>query len=171
MPNHIPCILTISGNGGTIADLIEFVKGPGAVFKESPVEAECRIRHNLATGKPADFVPPPEASAFECHKIIPVPPDVLAQPYGDGPSVGYNWCVKNWGTKWGAYEVQAAHTESGDNAFLCYTFMCAWEPCLPVIEALVQKYPTLTFEFRWVDVYDDSKHTRKWEPQEVKTNG
>lgn len=57
----------------------------------------------------------------------------------------YEWCRRNWGTKWNACEP----IWSLDNGIL--VFQTAWSAPFPVIEALAQKYPDLEFTHRWAD--------------------
>lgn len=57
----------------------------------------------------------------------------------------YEWCCRNWGTKWNACEPDW----SLDDGIL--VFQTAWSAPFPVIEALAQKYPDLKFTHRWAD--------------------
>jgi chromosomal replication initiation ATPase DnaA len=45
MPNHIPCVLTISGHSDTVAELVEFVKGPAALVGRSRCKGVTYARH------------------------------------------------------------------------------------------------------------------------------
>lgn len=61
---------------------------------------------------------------------------------------GYDWCVHNWGTKWGAYEVEVyQHPKRGT----CITFKSAWSPPTPVIRKLFKLFPTLHFEHEYFE--------------------
>jgi hypothetical protein len=63
-------------------------------------------------------------------------------------SGGYEWCVSNWGTKWGAYEVEVyEHPKRGT----CITFQSAWSPPTPVIRKLFELFPTLHFEHEYFE--------------------
>lgn len=57
----------------------------------------------------------------------------------------YDWCRRNWGTKWNACEPIWCLEEG-----ILY-FQTAWSAPFPVIEALAQKYPDLEFTHRWAD--------------------
>jgi hypothetical protein len=112
------------------------------------------------------------------RKIVP-PPDDRMIDTNDGyngnavdgwkpPMSGYDWCIKNWGTKWGAHEVKM--TECHDvygwlvvngrekkpdvpipkdksrihgKGSLEFVFDTAWSPPVPVITALSKKFPHL----------------------------
>lgn len=63
-------------------------------------------------------------------------------------SGGYEWCCNNWGTKWGAYEVEVyEHPKRGT----CITFQSAWAPPTPVIRKLFELFPTLHFEHEYFE--------------------
>lgn len=63
-------------------------------------------------------------------------------------SGGYEWCINNWGTKWGAYDVWVyTHELRG----LCVTFYSAWSPPSPVIEKLVDMFPELRIEHEYFE--------------------
>jgi len=49
----------------------------------------------------------------------------------------YDWRCNNWGTKWGACEVEVVQN---DEDFLEITFNTAWSPPEPICEALRSKY-------------------------------
>lgn len=55
----------------------------------------------------------------------------------------YDWCIKNWGTKWNAYECFW-----DGNTLQFYT---AWSAPEPVIAALSKQYPLLGINHRWAD--------------------
>jgi hypothetical protein len=54
---------------------------------------------------------------------------------------GYDWCIENWGTKWGAHEVVVE--EEFDNPVIF--FDTAWSPPRPIVIALSKKYPNVDF--------------------------
>ena len=57
---------------------------------------------------------------------------------------GYDWCIKNWGTKWGLYEVELVEDLS-EHGRLEYTFCTAWAPPILVIQAMSKQFPSLSF--------------------------
>jgi len=59
----------------------------------------------------------------------------------------YNWCVKNWGTKW---DIEATLSVE-DKYELGYGFDSAWSPPVEAFEKISKKYPKLVF---WLD-YDE----------------
>lgn len=71
--------------------------------------------------------------------------------YGKGAkdgfnSGGYEWCIENWGTKWGAYDV-ARRDYDGK----CITFQTAWSPPRPIIVALAKRFPTCSLHFEFFE--------------------
>jgi hypothetical protein len=68
-------------------------------------------------------------------------------------SGGYDWCLKNWGTKWGIChsELREDSIESNWGPELRYGFETAWSPCNPVILAMSKKFPLLNFDYRYFE--------------------
>lgn len=56
----------------------------------------------------------------------------------------YSWRCENWGTKW-----NACHYDEGisDDNLMCFNFDTAWSLPMPVMEAVMEKYPNLIFEY------------------------
>ena len=70
------------------------------------------------------------------------------EPEKDGfNSGGYEWCSKNWGTKWGICRAELYETEEE----LQYNFECAWSIPEPVIKKMSELFPLLNFELRYFE--------------------
>lgn len=69
-------------------------------------------------------------------------------PNDDFNSGGYDWCRKNWGTKWGICDPEVIEEASEG---VVYKFACAWSPCIPVIEAMGKKFPSLQFALNYYE--------------------
>lgn len=54
----------------------------------------------------------------------------------------YEWCLHNWGTKWGAYDFE--ERERGDGRYV-FKFETAWSFPTPIFEKLRERWPSLTF--------------------------
>ena len=76
---------------------------------------------------------------FDFDRVYPTPQRLLDC---DGPGLR-EWSVKYWGTKWNSYETQI----SFDYENLNINFYTAWDPCIPVIEKLIEDHPEFGFEF------------------------
>lgn len=61
-----------------------------------------------------------------------------------GATSWYDWCYKNWGTKWNAYENKQPGTDT-------IIFETAWAPPEPVIAQLAKMYPEAEIEHWWAD--------------------
>jgi hypothetical protein len=57
---------------------------------------------------------------------------------------GYDWCVKNWGSKWGICN-PILHSESDTS--LDYTFETAWSDGLPLVLEMSKILPEVDFEY------------------------
>ena len=152
MPNHCENDLYVSGPAEELQAFIEFAQGPrgstASLQEVLPLSAH-------------KFVPVPDEfwqNDYLCatcgHR----------QPEGQGPEPisnqcpngceghmkaaynrgGYEWCIANWGTKWGLYEVEVLEEDPAQGR-LEYTFQTAWSPPIPVVEAMAKRYPKLTF--------------------------
>lgn len=55
----------------------------------------------------------------------------------------YEWCLANWGTKWSSYDHEVGELGAGTFRF---KFETAWSFPTPIFEALIERYPTLTFD-------------------------
>ena len=69
-------------------------------------------------------------------------------PYHQRPKDGYNqggyqWCIQNWGTKWGAYD--AAYD------YDCVTFNTAWSTAWPIWEILAQHFKDIEMVIEYAD--------------------
>jgi len=63
---------------------------------------------------------------------------------------GYEWCNKNWGTKWGFCDTSLTDDDLDEDAtFVGYNFQTAWSPISPVIKVMSKAFPDLNFEYRY----------------------
>lgn len=63
-----------------------------------------------------------------------------------GSPTWYEWCNKNWGTKWNAYS--CVELGKDDNTLEFYT---AWSSVPTILEALSKKYPDQAISYCWAD--------------------
>ena len=150
MPNHCESDLHIQGDPETLRAFVAFAEGPagtGGPDKETALLSAHR------------FIPYPEqfdADRMECTQCS----HQFARDQGDGMAPncpqcggfakdgynrgGYEWCITNWGTKWGLYDVELTEGDF-ENGRLEYTFQSAWSPPVPVVQAMSKQFPSLTF--------------------------
>ena len=65
-------------------------------------------------------------------------------------SGGFEWCCKNWGTKWGICNAEINKDYYGDNR-LFYSFETAWSPPYPLILKMSKLFPELEFVLRYFE--------------------
>ena len=65
-----------------------------------------------------------------------------------GSPTWYEWCNRNWGTKWNAYHQHIGYLDEGE---LYLEFDTAWSPPEPVYEAIAERFPDLQLEIRYID--------------------
>jgi len=58
---------------------------------------------------------------------------------------GYEWCCKNWGTKWNACNVELTEEKRS----LIYAFDTAWSPPCPVVLKMSEMFPNLLFTLKY----------------------
>lgn len=63
-----------------------------------------------------------------------------------GAPTWYEWCNKNWGTKWNAYDC-APYTPGSSEI----SFNTAWSSVPKLLTLLSQRFPTVKFEYAWAD--------------------
>jgi Ferredoxin-like domain in Api92-like protein len=71
-------------------------------------------------------------------KTIVTDVEVAAMVDCYGADNWYDWCVHNWGTKWGAYDVDQLTDER-------LTFDTAWSPPVPAIQHISRLFPRSEF--------------------------
>jgi hypothetical protein len=83
---------------------------------------------------------------------------------------GYEWCISNWGTKWGTYDgrgIAITPLKAGNNCVKALmSFQSAWAPPTPVFYTLAAKYPQLTFRARSYEGGMGYRTNSKWEKGE-----
>jgi len=84
---------------------------------------------------------------FDFDRVYATPQRLL---YCDGPGL-LEWSLKYWGTKWNSYDTQITF----DYGNLCLTFYTAWDPCIPIVEKLIEDHPELSFEFYYEEPGND----------------
>ena len=63
-----------------------------------------------------------------------------------GSPTWYEWCSRNWGTKWNAYGFPPLEKDSDT-----MEFFTAWNSVPQIITLLSRKYPEQTITYRWAD--------------------
>jgi hypothetical protein len=98
-----------------------------------------------------------EVIAFDFNNIVPQPEGLYeqgsvevtvamkadGQPWISNMPAWYEWNVEHWGTKW-----NVSWAGVGNNTF---AFDTAWSTPEPVIKALSQKFPSVTFTVEFAD--------------------
>jgi hypothetical protein len=134
MPNHVDNRLTITGDK---TELIRFVS---ATY-------EGNNDYNFNKLVPLD----PRAS----KEIRNERPDGTVQVFGAFSSAedgfdGYQNAIDVWGTKWGAYDIQAGGAwyeilEKEDYHDITFHYQSAWSPARKLIQRISAQFPTLAF--------------------------
>lgn len=130
MPNHVYNQLTVSGPKNDLLAFHASINFDG---------------ENV--GIVRSFIPFP--SELEGKDITDKDGNVVGRAFSDD---GYQWCLRNWGTKWGDYETDvvcepSAHTDGEWS--VSYSYQSAWSPANVAIARIAELFPTLTFDVVW----------------------
>lgn len=136
MPNHCENELVITGDKEIVEMFIHLAKG-----KDEEADLNLLDLNN--------FIPYPE-----CYKNKELEEKTKTDgfnaygcKYGKGGFLsGYDWCLENWGTKWGCYnQAPVSRLKNG----VKYYFDSAWNPPKEAIEKISKIFPTLIFSLRY----------------------
>lgn len=123
MPNHVENRLKIIGNENQIKEVKDFLKG----------------KYDDGTDHNIDF-----------NKITPMPKWVYNKDLSSKDEEKYGkencwleWCIKNWGTKWNAYE---SYLNDEENII---RFLTAWNGVPNLMKKLGFIFPEIEFEYAW----------------------
>jgi len=158
MPNHVDCELIVIGTKAKVLQFKEFAEGKDMLidcdkfipypkeYKEQDLKC-CELNDKRAT-----LVKVLEKEGKTRHEAWPIAAKEFPVGTDGFNSGGYEWCIENWGTKWGIYDcsLTSEHEYKGE-VTIEYAFQCAWSPCFPVILAMGDKFRDMTFEFRYFE--------------------
>ena len=159
MPNWVYQSVTITGSEQDLANLREQVSKP-YINKYTDKEYNKETQAwDIITLKEEE-----EKSPFSFWNIVKPADEILDVYYGlvdDKPKIAdltirdkvlleletsngwYAWNCRNWGTKWGACDVDF---KQPDETTLIYTYNTAWSPSIPALLSLSSQYPAVTIE-------------------------
>ena len=135
MPNWCENELYIKGSKDELKKFVEHAKGEKKI-----------IDFNKFIQYPKRFAKMDEKAMEWDEKH---PKDSWANRPKDGyNSGGYEWCIKNWGTKWNACHLDAYDPNPEDLGYkdegeLLFKFDTAWSPPIPVIKKMGKEFPNL----------------------------
>lgn len=69
-------------------------------------------------------------------------------------SGGQEWCVQNWGSKWGIYSLEIEQEPNdfrSDFSDGLYKFVTAWSPSFPLYLKLAEKFPKLSIRITYFE--------------------
>lgn len=120
------------------------------LFNLYPCPQELKDTTSGYLGKDADGNPSPEQIALEAKQKANI------EKYGHKD--WYDWCIANWGTKWGDYDTYISdgpvyiksHGEAKSQVSFNYT--TAWGPGIQGLVHISERFPTLWF----VNSYEES---------------
>lgn len=154
MPNHIYNKLTIKASKKITEEIKKFVKENGeekslfcadSILKMPPELKGVTYPTRIVSQNEYDLERVSQGNKndlFQTYSITQEMSDEYKKKYGCDN--WYDWTNENWGTKWGAYDVDSKWV--GNHI----SFTTAWSPPIPLIEVLSKKFPEakLTLKFQ-----------------------
>lgn len=159
MPNHVINILDVTGDA---KELVKFRKAVESTeIDRYDKKEKFAFEFGGTVPMPKELVGSTSGSMTDDEKARQV---VRAKKFGAGN--WYDWAIKFWGTKWGAYdacepeEIGASHADNGSG--LRYTFNTAWCPGAQWLLTTAEKFPKLAFVNYWSDEGGGSGRFTVW---------
>ena len=153
MPNHVTNKLVITGSDEQINDFVSKVNiktedgEDGFDFNGVfPMPAELKDITAPSTILPDDKYNELIANGETTRAISQTHADNLMKKYG--ATDWYDWCVANWGTKWGAYDVTEWNVFENEATV---SFNTAWSPPTEFLINASKLYPDLQFKNTYCD--------------------
>lgn len=79
--------------------------------------------------------------------FIPMPEEYVSfEGYNNG---GYEWCIRNWGTKWAESSIEMSGNVFGNTGQIIYQFDSPWNPPEIGYQKISEMFPYLTFIHYW----------------------
>lgn len=150
MPNHIMNKVSVSDKFEEIAKKIKSKDSAFDFNKIIPmpeVLKNCTSPARILSGKEYEKVmaeyekEKADKERYSSHPITPEQSEEYLKKYG--ANEWYSWALKNWGTKWNAYEVITEYD--------AFEFQTAWSTPVPVIAKLSKMFPSVVFEVQYAD--------------------
>jgi len=154
MPNHVYNTVTLTGNFRDLTKLKLLLNMPH----------ECQHINGDNS-----------ISSFNFYSLIAPDKSVWDEYYGVEPKYEdfkdrllhstnhwYDWNIRNWGTKWNAYDVEQSDTFDMDDIdddlnSITYNFNTAWSPPDKIIEALANKIEELKLKVTFDWFYEEEQ--------------
>lgn len=147
MPNWCECDLEINGKKEEVEKFMEEAKTENSILDGDvaiPYPWEYRLLDKYTHKDMSEM--PEEIKKELTEKGYSLDKDGFNQG-------GYEWCIENWGTKWGIVDPSIVEEkEVYDEYVVTYTFRCAWSPPTPVIVKFGEMYPSLNFKMNYYEM-------------------
>lgn len=146
MPNNCENDLRVTGNVEEIRKFLKFARG---------TNQEGELDFNRFIPYPEKYKRMDEVSA----KWIREHNGIWSSDYPkDGfNSGGYEWCCKNWGTGWNAYDIDVERFPEWENGRgqIIIHFSSAGSPPEPVVLKMAKMFPDLKFDLKYFESGDE----------------
>ena len=147
MPNWCYNNLTVAGKSKEVDKFMEAVKSDEQVLDHNKIIPYPRLYQLLDKSMSYNKV---KLSIEEEKELLALglssQLDLNSDAYNQG---GYQWCIVNWGTKWGicSPEISSIKEFKNKNKRVTYVFDTAWSPPFPLLTKISELYPSLKFSY------------------------
>ena len=163
MPNWCTNSLHISGDEAQRRDFIERITTTDEEGRKEyrilpnlfPTPEELQITSTFVTAEPnpkwLEWVADGTWSQADYDERVARDADIYAKQQANLAKYGhkdwYDWCVANWGTKWGDCDTELLD----DSNTIDITFQSAWSPPVDAIIHISTLFPDLVFSMSWYE--------------------
>lgn len=160
MPNWTTNELRVSGKTADIKRFITKVRGNCSVFSLDRILPMPKVLRGISSGHN-------KIGGLWCNRWRDLGPSGAPEPISEaeqksiekitgGCTTWYDWCCKNWGTKWDTVRAEAPHKHIGKHeSWVIYKFNTAWGAPMPVLIAVSKLFPDVSLELYCEDEGSD----------------
>jgi hypothetical protein len=134
MPNHVYNKMTVTGSAEALAAF---------KTKTQRLDEDNHPREFSYW----NFITPPQ-EALDSGEYYATHGFVDGKDSGNTKNNWYNFNVREWGTKWDAYDIQPDEYSITATSWTI-SWNSAWSPPMPVFNAISEQHPELEFDFYW----------------------
>ena len=152
MPNHVYNTLKLTGNYDDLHILKKLLSMPQPIqLAEGRLDFQDINFYSLIS---------PDESIWEEYNGPEPKGRSLEESLKFASNHWYDWNIRNWGTKWNAYDKVVCHNlddESVDSYYITYEFNTAWSPPEGIMKALAKKIYELKLDISFHWTYEEEQ--------------
>ena len=152
MPNHVYNTVKLTGNYDDLNILKKLLSMPQPIqLAKGQLDFQDINFYSLIS---------PDESIWEEYNGPKIMGRSLEESLKFASNHWYDWNIRNWGTKWNAYDKVVCHNlddESVDSYYITYEFNTAWSPPEGIMKALAKKIYELKLDISFHWTYEEEQ--------------